>query len=190
MVRVIRTAPVRPAWAFAQIAAAVQLRTLLAFVGFVLALLVHGAACAQYSGIPVIAVIPASPAPNDMIRLLVDSQQICRPLNPTDGISTAIAGNVIYIRARVSCPLVGVPPPARFVFSVAAGQLPAGTYRVEFSIEKSFSGPGIYFPPELLQTAVFTVGGSAVTSIPTLSAFSLLLLSLLVAIGAHMNNRS
>jgi hypothetical protein len=130
---------------------------------------------------PAIAIAPTSPSSTDVIQVAVNTNQLCRLILPTDGVSVTVVGSSIQILASLTCPAVGVPPPP-FGFNANVGPLPSGHYQIEYSMRLS-SGTG-YLPPQLLGVLPFDV--TAASAIPALSGISLGVLIAVLAIAAYL----
>lgn len=107
-----------------------------------------------------ITISPGSPTASDVIQVTVNTNSLCYPTLPTDGLSVGIVGNTVEAVLKAQCPgIIGVPPPP-YVVSFAVGPLPTGLYRVTYSISAG-TGPN-YQPPELTGMLDFAVGNPAI----------------------------
>lgn len=149
-------------------------RLAMRLIGVGVAALTANVALAQFPE-PTITIMPAGPKASDVIQVTVNTNGICSPTAPGDGVSLGITNDVIQITLRATCPfVVGVPPPP-YVFTVSVGPLAAGMYDLKYSIS---ANNGVTFdPPQLLAVIPLVVGPIAsVTAVPTLSVLSLAVL--------------
>jgi hypothetical protein len=136
-----------------------------------------------------ISISPSNPRSTDVIHVAVDTQQPCRPIFPSDGVSTAVSGQSVRILVSVAFCLVGAPPPP-YGFTTDVGPLPPGTYVVQTSFRTSVDGI-TYSQPQPTGSLSFVVAAAGpIEPIPTLGIGSLFLISALVALmGVFLSRR-
>jgi hypothetical protein len=136
-----------------------------------------------------IGISPSNPKSTDVIQVAVDTQQPCRPVFPSDGVSTTVSGQSVRILVSVAFCLVGAPPPP-YGFTTDVGPLPPGSYVVQTSFRTSVDGI-VYSPPQPTGSLSFVVAAAGpIEPIPTLSSHFVVLLIIVLAFIAAFRIRN